>query len=80
MTRRTVNPKVVSERLKELRKEKKITQQELVEKTGISINSIKNYECARRVPDRYNLHLLSEYFRVDEKYILGASDYKGVIK
>ena len=78
MTRRIVNPKVVSERLKELRKEKKITQQELVEKTGISINSLKNYESARRIPDKYNLHLLSEYFRVDEEYILGSSDYKNI--
>ena len=77
MSRTFENPKIVSQRLKELRKEKKITQQELAEKTGISINSLKNYECARRVPDRYNLHLLSEYFRVDEKYILGSSDYKG---
>ena len=78
MTRRTVNPKVVSERLKELRKEKKITQQEVVEKTGISINSLKNYESARRIPDRYNLQLLSDFFRVDEEYILGSSDYKNI--
>lgn len=77
MSRRFENSKIVSQRLKELRKEKKITQRELVEKTGISINSIKNYECARRVPDRYNLNLLSDFYRVDKEYILGSSDYKG---
>ena len=77
MSRRFENSKIVSQRLKELRKEKKITQRELAEETGISINSLKNYECARRVPDGYNLHLLSEYFRVDKEYILGSSDYKG---
>ena len=48
--------------------------EELAEETGISINSLKNYECARRVPDGYNLHLLSDFFRVDEEYILGSSD------
>ena len=78
MTRRTVKPKIVSQRLKELRREKKITQQELGEVTGISINSLKNYEGARRIPDRYNLQLLSEFFRVDEEYILGLSDYKNI--
>lgn len=79
MSRIFENPKIVSQILKELRNGEKLTQKQLAEETGISINSIKNYECARRVPDRYNLHLLSEYFRVDEKYILGSSDYKGVI-
>ena len=74
MSRRFENSKIVSQRLKELRKEKKITQRELAEETGISINSLKNYECARRVPDKYNLHLLSDYFRVDKEYILGSSD------
>ena len=79
MSRRFENSKIVSQRLKELRKEKKITQQELAEETGISINSLKNYECARRIPDKYNLHLLSDYFRVDEEYILGLSDCQEVI-
>ena len=74
MSRRFENSKIVSQRLKELRKEKKITQRELAEETGISINSLKNYESARRIPDRYKLQLLSDFFRVDEEYILGSSD------
>ena len=74
MSRRFENSKIVSQRLKELRKEKKITQRELAEETGISINSLKNYESTRRIPDRYNLQLLSDFFRVDEEYILGSSD------
>lgn len=78
MTRRTINNGIVSKRLIELRTSERLTQKDLSENTGISLNSIKNYECGRRIPDRTNLTILAKYFKVDEAWITGESEYKNV--
>jgi transcriptional regulator with XRE-family HTH domain len=41
----------IGEKIKELRKEKKLTQSELAEKSGLSRVSIGNYERCDRIPD-----------------------------
>lgn len=78
MTRRMITDDIVAKRLIELRKSEQLTQKELSDGTGISLNSIKNYECKRRIPDRTNLTILASYFKVDETWITGESEYKNV--
>ena len=60
------------EQLKKIRKKKGIkTQQELVDLTGLSINTIKSYESGRKQPGRDNLIKLAEFFDCDIEYLLG---------
>ena len=47
------------------RKELKITQKELSEKTGISIVSLAKYEKNERLPSYENLHKLASVLKID---------------
>lgn len=49
-------------KLRNLRREKKLTQLELSEKTGLSRATISNYECGRRIPHLKELRLLCDFF------------------
>lgn len=67
-----------SERLKELRKDYGLSQDDLALKLGISRNSIHHYETERRTP---NLDFLAEcamFFNVTSDYLLGISNNKKV--
>ena len=69
MARQRFDTDIIKERIKEMRKERKITQKELAEKTGLSINTIKSYECGRRIPDAYSTFLLADALKVSDRYI-----------
>lgn len=58
-------------RLKKLRKEHNLTQNELSEKTGIKHYSISDYEVGRVEPDLQTLIILAKFFNVSLDYILG---------
>lgn len=57
--------------LKSLRKENKLTQDELSGKLGISKSTISMYENGKRQPDFENLEMLADFFNVDMNYLLG---------
>lgn len=76
MTYRIYDPEIVSSRIKELRTEKGITQQELADGTQLGLSTIKQYESGRRVPDKYNLSVIANYFGVLEGWIIGKTEYK----
>ena len=80
MTRnRTADPQTVSDRLKQLRKEKGIkTQAELQKLTGIPLISIKRYESGGTIPEDPNLSKLASFYRVDSAWILGKSDFRNI--
>lgn len=63
-------------RLKELRKEKGLTQAQLANILKTSASSIGMYEQNRRIPDTETLQSLSEYFNVSVDYLIGKSDIK----
>lgn len=63
-------------RLKELRKEKQITQKALASDIGVSLSSIINYENAQRFPVSAVISLLSNYFEVSKEYLLGESNVR----
>ena len=76
MTKRINDPNVVKARLKMLRKEKGLTQQELADAIHFSVSTIKQYENGYRIPDKTNLSVFANYFKVQEEYILGTSEHK----
>lgn len=61
-------------RIKELRLEKKLTQQALAEHLGINQTSLSKIECGASTPDALLLVDLSRFFHVTTDYILLLSD------
>lgn len=57
-------------RLKELRLNKGVTQQEVAKAIGCSANNYARYEREEREPDNATLKSLSKYFGVSIDYIL----------
>jgi len=53
-----------SSTLKQLRVERKVTQEELAEAIGVSFSSINSYEIGRRLPGNATLIKLANYFGV----------------
>lgn len=58
----------ISAKLKTLRKGRKLTQQELSEKLGISRATISNYEVGRRSPHISELRRLAKFYGVGLDY------------
>lgn len=63
-------------RLKELREEANLTQNELAEKLGIGRATLSNYELGVRKPDIDTLQKIAMYFDVSSDYLLGISSIK----
>ena len=63
-------------RLKELRKEKGITQLKLAMDLGLSQNTISRYETGEREADYKTLIMLADYFGVSVDYLIGRTDIK----
>ena len=61
-------------RLRELRKQRGITQVKLSMDLNISQNSISRYEQGLREPDLATLGLIADYFHVSVDYLLGRTD------
>ncbi len=76
MTYRIYDPEVVASRIKQLRKEKGITQLELAEGTQLGLSTIKQYESKKRVPDKHNLSVIADYFGVLEDWLVGKTEYQ----
>ena len=63
-----------SERLKELRLEKNLTQTELAQETGISQAGIAKWETGDRNPSVDCLIILAKFFGVTIDYLVGLED------
>ena len=62
-------------RLKELRKEKKLTQKELADKINVSKLTISRWERGERVPKSDKAQALADFFGVNTAYLLGYLDF-----
>ena len=62
-----------SERVKELRKAKKMTQRQVADALGITERSYQRYE-AENNPNTETLIRLADFFDVSTDYLLGRSD------
>jgi len=67
-----------AERLKEIRKEKGMTQDEVASALGCSRMSYVYYENAKRTPDIEFLDKLREYTGLTSEYLLGYTDNKNM--
>ena len=63
-----------AERLKELRKEKEISQNELAKQLNISVAYINRWENNLRVPNIDSIILLCNYFSCSSDYLIGLED------
>ena len=62
-------------RLRQLRTEAGLSQQELADKIGISKSSINMYERGEREPSFETLEAIADYFNVDMDFLVGKSPY-----
>lgn len=65
----------LAQRMKQLRKEKKITQEQLAEKIGMERSSVGKYETGT-IPSPEILSAMSDYFDVSIDYLLGKSEIR----
>ena len=63
-------------KIKQLRKEKKLTQEELAEKIGISKRTLANWEDGVSSIKENKLKIMCEIFGVDMPYLLGYNNVK----
>lgn len=76
--RKTQNKELFRKRLRQLRKNQKMTQSELADKLNIARVSVSNYESGTRIPDIIVLVSMAEYFGVTTDYLSGNSDLKRI--
>lgn len=70
----------MANRLKELRKNRGLTQIELATATGLSSHAINSYESGRRTPNSKAMVALERYFNVSGEYLRGETDQKDLMK
>ena len=63
-----------SERLRELRKERKLTQEKMAEICGLKPRGYQEYEYDKGYPTVPGLVFLADFFNVSTDYLLGRSD------
>ena len=64
----------LAERLKELRKEKGVRQEQVAVAVDISMSAYCNYEQGKREPTASVLCRMADYYDVSVDYLLGRSD------
>ena len=63
-----------AERLKELRKLRKLSQGDIANILGVTRQAVSQYETGVRKPDYEMMEVLADYFNVDMDYLLGRTD------
>ena len=71
---KSFNLKIFSERLKELRIEKKLTTKNLGEMINISDIAISRWERGLRVPNIDSIIILCQFFGCSADYLIGLED------
>ena len=63
------------EKLREIRTQENLTQQEMADRIGVSLRTLKSYELGETLP-RYRkiYHKIAEEFNVDVNYLLAEGD------
>lgn len=61
-------------RIKEVRKKKGLSLQQVAEAVGLGNNTISRYETGKREPKLETWNKLAEYFNVPTSYLMGLSD------
>ena len=66
--------KVFAERIKKLRIEKKMTQQELGSKFGLTSTGVSYWESGKAIPNMEMMNKLSDFFGVTIDYLIGKNE------
>lgn len=66
----------LAERLKELRKERGVRQEQVAVALDISMSAYCNYEQGKREPTASVLDRMADYYSVSVDYLLGRSDIR----
>ena len=71
----------ISDKLKALRKAKRLTQQDVADAIGLQRSTISNYEIGRRSPSLHDLQRIAAYYGVSLDYfgIVSADDIAEII-
>lgn len=64
----------LSERLHELRKERKLTQEDAAKEMEIALRSYRRYETGERIPDAEVLVRVADFYGVTLDYLVGRSE------
>lgn len=75
-----MNQKKIGDFLKELRKEKGVTQEQLAEILGVSGRSVSRWETGSNMPDLDILILIADYYDVEIREILDGERKDGNMK
>lgn len=67
--------KILAQRIKELRKENKISQVELAELCLVKQSCVSKWERAETLPDAEMIVKLTKVFKVSADYLLGIKEY-----
>ncbi|CUX27944.1 MULTISPECIES: helix-turn-helix domain-containing protein [Clostridia] len=65
---------IFSERIIQLKKEKKLLQKDIAHDLGISLRAYQHYEHGEKEPTLSNIVKICNYFDVSADYLLGLSD------
>lgn len=63
-----------TDRIKELRKSKNMTQKQMAQALGIAERNYQRYEASENNPSSQMLITIADYFNVSTDYLLGRSD------
>ena len=66
---------IIGERIKELRIENKINQQELAEKCNVKQSCVSKWERGETLPDALMIIQLCNIFKISADYLLGIQDF-----
>ena len=65
----------MNKKLRELRKEKGVSQEQVANELGISTSAYSNYEQGIREPSIDMLIKLCKYYNVTSDYLIGINEY-----
>lgn len=77
--RKKVNEMTIGEKIRQLRKEKNMSQADLAMATGLSKGAISMYELNERNAKIETLEILADYFNVDMNFLTGRDMHTTLI-
>ena len=77
--KQNIDLQLLCKRLLELRKSKKLTQEQLSNEVGFHQRTYSHYEDGSRVPTSYKVYYIAVYYNVSFDYLVGKTDNQKII-